>query len=482
MPSSFHQAAALGINAGMDQEGGGTQAIGALSQAIADGKTTKLAVATAFRRLFRVRIRLGFLDPPTTVPYNYLNGTEAQAPSHMNIALQTALASMTLLKNDKKVLPLSKAALAAAGAGGAPSVALIGPQAKDAGLLMGNYAESASNGNWGTSVFDAVTALVGASAVVQADGCDSVACGSTAGFAAAVTAAAPAKVVVVMLGLDFNSGDAADESEGHDRSQIELPGHQAGLVAALRTAYPTKPIVGLLVHGGTLALGAAGTQLDAIMSAWYPGIEGGNAIAMTLFGEAGANPAGRSASTWYKQTSDLMPAQEQNENAGTGMTYRYIKNYKGAVVYPFGFGLSYTTFAYDKLAAAASSVGPCDPITLTVAVTNTGPLDGDEVVQVYAQTPDATVPTARVRLVAFERVHIKAGASTVVTLTVLPDTHSVVYPNADVYHDSRQVEVGKVLLSVGGGQPDYYAGVVATTVTVTGATKPLKDCDRVQQA
>ena len=142
----------------------------------------------------------------------------------------------------------------------------------------------------------------------------------------------------------------------------------------------------------------------------------------------------------------------------------------------------YGAEACDKLAAAASSVGPCDPITLTVAVTNTGPLDGDEVVQVYAQTPDATVPTARVRLVAFERVHIKAGASTVVTLTVLPDTHSVVYPNADVYHDSRQVEVGKVLLSVGGGQPDYYAGVVATTVTVTGATKPLKDCDRVQQA
>ena len=96
-------------------------------------------------------------------------------------------------------------------------------------------------------------------------------------------------------------------------------------------------------------------------------------------------------------------------------------------------------------------------------------------VQRYAQTLEATVPTTRIRLVAFERVFIKAGASATVTLAVLPDSHSVVYPSADVYHDSRQVEAGKVVLSVGGGQPDYYTGGLATTVTVTGG-KALNSC------
>jgi len=343
-----------------------------------------------------------------------------------------------------------------------------------AGLLMGNYAESASKGNWGTPVLDAVKAVVGEDAVVQANGCSDISCGDKVGFPAALIAAASAKVIVVMLGLDFNGGDA-DESEGHDRNAIELPGNQGLLVERLRAANPKKTIIGLLVHGGTLALGSAGDKLDAIMSAWYPGIGGGPAIAQTLFGES--NPAGRTASTWYNSTEDLTAPEEQNESEGKGMTYRYIKNYRGAVVYPFGHGLSYTTFSYSKLSvnAGAASTGPCDAIAVTVTVTNTGSVDGDEVIQVYAQTPDATVPTARIRLVAFDRIFIKAGASATVTLAVLPDSHSVVYPSADVYHDTRQVEAGRVVLSVGGGQPDYYAGSLTATVKVLGG-KPLNSC------
>lgn len=186
---------------------------------------------------------------------------------------------------------------------------------------------------------------------------------------------------------------------------------------------------------------------------------------------------GRTASTWYNSTEDLTAPEEQNESEGKGMTYRYIKNYRGAVVYPFGHGLSYTTFSYSKLSvnAGAASTGPCDAIAVTVTVTNTGSVDGDEVIQVYAQTPDATVPTARIRLVAFDRIFIKAGASATVTLAVLPDSHSVVYPSADVYHDTRQVEAGRVVLSVGGGQPDYYAGSLTATVKVLGG-KPLNSC------
>lgn len=268
-----------------------------------------------FSRLLRVRIRLGMLDPPLSVAYNQLDSRQAQSPEHLALALRVAQASMTLLKNRNHTLPLSKHSLSRAG-----SLALIGPQAKMAGLLMGNYAESASKGNWGLSVMEAVSAVVGDSAVVQVDGCADIDCDSDHGFAAAVAASKQAEVVVVMLGLQFGAGRQSRESEGHDRSSIELPGQQGALVSALRAANPTKPIVGLLVHGGTLALGEAGTQLDAILSAWYPGLAGGQAIASTLFGDY--SPAGRSPTTWYRATSDLVAAGDQQENDGSGMTYR----------------------------------------------------------------------------------------------------------------------------------------------------------------
>ena len=121
--------------------------------------------------------------------------------------------------------------------------------------------------------------------------------------------------------------------QGHDRTAIELPGHQADLVAAVRAAVkPGTPVIGLLVHGGTLALGPAGDQLDAILSAWYPGLEGGHAIAMTIFGDS--SPAGRSPVTWYSST-DVLPSQDgnMNEDAGGGVTYRFFKDWKKSVVY-----------------------------------------------------------------------------------------------------------------------------------------------------
>lgn len=140
-----------------------------------------------------------------------------------------------------------------------------------------------------------------------------------------------------------------------------------------------------------------------------------------------------------------------------------------------GFGLSYTTFSYSGLSAGSPTVDPCGTISLAVTVANTGKVDGDEVVQVYAKLPDASVPTTLVRLVAFERVAIKAGASATVQLVVKTTDLGVVYANGDVYTDSRSIEKGKVELYVGGGQPDYSTSPVLTAVTVTG-TKALSSC------
>ena len=204
---------------------------------------------------------------------------------------------MTLLKNnDKNALPLDIANIKN------KIIAVIGPQATQGGLLMGNYAESASGGDgWGVSILEALKERLPAhlvKSIVYSDGCPTIECvdnaTTTAAIAAAVKAVKDADIVIVTLGLDFNGqhsnrsapDNLAVECEGQDRTGIELPGQQGALVAALRAAIgPSTPLVGLLVHGGTLALGAAGDAMDAIMSVWYPGIEGGHAIAATLVGD-----------------------------------------------------------------------------------------------------------------------------------------------------------------------------------------------------
>ena len=329
---SMLDAAAVGLNSGIDQEGGGTAAVALLHDAISRGKTSAAKVAQALRRLLRVRIRLGMLDPPSDVAYNHINASVLQSAAHLSLARRTARASMTLLKNDDSALPLSPAALRRP-AGATPALALIGPQAMMAGLLHGNYAESAAEGNWGQTVREAVAARV--PAVSWATGCDDIDCKSTGGFAEAARVASTADAVVVLLGLGanaiggtprfVNTGGPSNEAESHDRDAIELPGRQADLVHALRIALgPSKKLIGLLVHGGTLALGSAASELDAILSAWYPGLEGAAAIAETIFGEY--NPAGRTASTWYVSTSvlpDGWTTGEMDESADGGITYRY---------------------------------------------------------------------------------------------------------------------------------------------------------------
>ena len=529
---TMEDAAAMGLNAGMDQEGGGTGAINKLADAVKDGMTTAAAVATAFTRLFRLRIRLGMLDPPTMVPYNQLhyNTTELEYnQAHLAVAKTAALESLTLLKNARGTLPLAASTI--------KNLAVIGPQATNAGLLFGNYAGSANSGNWGRSIQEGLTdylAAHGGAAVVQENGCDTIACGkSSDSYAAASKAAAAADATVVVLGLAFDSyckggpsaGDGRKdycEHEGQDRAAIELPEGQAKMVAALRQAIgPDKPLVAVLIHGGTMALGDATTgALDAVLDAWYPAIEGANAIAETLFGDY--SPAGRSPATWYPGTSSLPPLGDMNmyPNATAktdGITYRF---YTGNVTpvgllqnntfsdrtrcictqlrpgssflrtcsalqffdrYPFGFGLSYTSFAYSGAALDKASYKPCDDIRVTVTVKNTGSRDSDEVVQVYVATPKATVPSPQIRLAAFARVHVPAGASKIVALSVAPRRHAVVHDGdvrgSAIYAASAKqvVEAGPTFLYVGGGQPKFYAGAQKLVATVTGSA-PLLSC------
>ncbi len=482
---TIEEAAIVGINAGLDQEGGGTSVINTLAGAVQDNKVNTSTVAKSFRRLMRIRLKLGMFDPPTTVKANYIQNTTAQSPAHMSTARLAAQQSICLYKNNEKVLPLlpepAGAGTASAARNAEKTILIVGTQATSSGLLMGNYAESAAQGNWGTSILDEFKNRESSTGyrITYSPGCNSVTCSTTDGFKSAVDAAITADVVIVCLGLHFNNfckdghnqkQDPACEKEGLDRTQIELPGNQSQLVHALRQA-TSKPIIILLIHGGSIALGKAAGEADAVLDAWYPGIQGASAIADVVFGLY--NPGGRTAVTWYTKSTDLPPsiATSMDFYNGNGLTYRY---YNGSVLYPYGYGLSYTTFSYSNMSVSKTEIDPCETFHVTVTVTNTGNRDGDEVVQLYAKQPYASVKVPRVRLVAFERiVAIKSGQSVTISLEVRPDSHTAVLDGekqTDIYNHRMNgnvvVQKGILSLFVGGGQPDYYHGHQTSKVMV----------------
>lgn len=231
-----------------------------------------------------------------------------------------------------------------------------------------------------------------------------------AGYGAALAAARQADAVVFVGGLTAElEGEEMmidrDGFKGGDRTRIELPAVQEELLHRLQAV--GKPIVFVLMSGSAVAIPWEDAKLNAIVEAWYPGESGGTAVADILLGRA--NPAGRLPVTFYRSTADLPPFADYSM---ANRTYRY---FKGQPLYPFGYGLSYTRFAYGGMRAA---LDPNGDLTVSVAVTNRGEREGDEVVQFYAEEPAASRPRARESLCGFSRVHLGAGETRTVTLQV----------------------------------------------------------------
>jgi beta-glucosidase len=257
----------------------------------------------------------------------------------------------------------------------------------------------------------------------------------------AVDAAAKADVIVAFLGLSPEiEGEQMPISvkgfEGGDRSSIELPDAQLHLVEALATT--GKPLILVLMNGSALALQGAAQRAPAILEAWYPGQAGGTAIAQTLFGEN--NPSGRLPVTFYASTEQL-PAFDSYSMQDR--TYRY---FHGEPLYPFGFGLSYTTFAYSHAKLSATQLRAGDALDVSVQLTNTGARAGEQIVQLYL-VPESG-PSAPLRqLVGFERRHLEPGASTTVRATIQPRELSLVDAKG-----RRSVQPGHYKLYLGDGQ------------------------------
>lgn len=398
--SSEPRAAASSLLAGLNITCG--PEFGTLQKAIDSGWVTERQIDTALGYILSTRFRLGMFDPDSVVPYAAISPESNNTPSHSRVALQVARESMVLLKNEKGVLPFIFSG---------KTIAVMGALANDTSVLLGNY-----NGQPSAPV----TILEGISGAAKGKNTILYASGTLKpwqkyiseselqdSIQQAVSVARHADVVIIVAGisakLEGEEGDVADSVEGFykgDRTKLDLPADQQRLIREI--ARLGKPVVLVLTNGSALSTAGIGGQVQGIVEAWYPGQQGGNAVADILFGRY--NPAGRLPVTFYHSVSELPPFEEYDMKE---RTYRY---FTGAPLYPFGYGLSYTHFRYADL-QAAKVLDRNGSLRVSFLIENTGASDGDEVAQLYIRKVHANPGSPVQSLKGFKRIFIRKGAT-----------------------------------------------------------------------
>jgi len=434
LTETFEESAALAVKAGCDLNCGCSY--GYIPEAIAKGLLTESDIDLCLMRLFRARMRLGMFDPPEDVPYASIPYEVNDSDAHRALALEAARASIVLLKNDR-LLPLKK---------NIDRIAVIGPNAYDHHVLVANYFGEATKL---VTPLDGIRAAVGRKTkVTYAQGCkrqgDKTDGLDRAGnLSEAVSVAARADVIILCLGLDADiegeQGDGGNSGAGGDKRDLRLTGLQNRLLEAIVAL--GKPVVVVVIAGSPVDLAWAHDNVAAILQAWYPGEEGGTAIADVLFGNE--SPAGRLPVTFPRRIEDV---PEFTSYAMKGRTYRYLET---PPLYPFGYGLSYTRFSYRDLAATKTTLAAGETTQVTVTVENVGKRESDEVVQLYVKDMEASVVVPHHSLRGFQRVHLRPRESKRLTFEIGQRELSM------VDDDGRRVlEPGRFLIYVGGGQPD----------------------------
>jgi beta-glucosidase len=405
-------AAAHALNAGTDSEMVSTNIRDFGKQLLADGRISQARIDDAVRRILRVKFRAGLFDHP------YVDVTKAKdesnfvTPSDRAAARNAASRSMVLLKNDGGTLPLDPS----------KSTAVLGPLGDDQHAMLGPWWGVGRDGD-AVSVYQGIKAQDPSTTFTQActlahtdppDNTPADECGSDAGFADAVAAAKAADQVVLALG---ESREMSGESAA--RSDIGLPGRQQELIDQI--AATGKPFVVVLFNGRPLTLANVAAKSPAILEAWFPGVEAGNAVADVLFGKV--DPGGKLPVS-FPQRIGQVPIFYDHEPTGRpcDVTQKWNNRYRDLKtcdpLYAFGYGLSYTTFSVSNLRLSRSSVAPSGSLTASVDVANTGSRAGDDVVQLYIHDPVASISQPVRRLRGFQRVTLEPGERQTVTFTL----------------------------------------------------------------
>jgi len=422
--ATIEEAAAKTILAGSDLDDSAYPA--ALPKAVAQGFLTEKDIDQSLRRVLKVRFRLGEFDPPEMVPYSKIPGSIIDSAAHRGSALRTARESIVLLTNKNGFLPLNKAAI--------KTIAVIGPHA-DRALMGIGYTGQASK--FVKPLEGIQNKVAPGTDVIYAQGSDILdAKDKEASFAAATSAAKKADVAIVYVGLSNQI-----EREGLDRTYLGLPPIQEELVRAVYAANPKTVVV--LLNGGPVSVKWERENLPAVVDMFYAGEEGGNAVADVLFGDF--NPGGRLPYTVYASETQVPPMTEYDVTKG--FTYMY---FTGDTVHPFGHGLSYTTFRYDRLRLSSRKMRANDKLSVSVDVTNTGKATGDEVAQLYVHAVSPSVKRPIKELRGFQRVTLKPGERRTLTFA-LPGEKLAFW---DVNKHDWVVEPGKVDVLVGSSSAD----------------------------
>ncbi|HEY5283832.1 MAG TPA: glycoside hydrolase family 3 C-terminal domain-containing protein [Polyangia bacterium] len=426
--STTTEAAAKALRAGTDLNCGQTYP-NELQAALDQGLVKESDVDAALVRVLRARFLLGEFDPASAVPYRSIGADVIESEANSALALEAARAAIVLLKNDGGLLPLDRKAVR--------SIAVIGPHGDD--VTLGGYSGYPDHT---VSALEGIRAKFPASSsvtVAYEQGCTVTGDKDQSAIAAAAALAGQSDVAIVLVGT---SEDVLREEM--DRPDWNLPGAQGDLVQAVFTANPNTIVV--LVTAGPVAVDWAQARVPAMLTAFYDGQAQGTAIADALFGDF--NPGGKLTTTWYTGSATLPPIGDYDLRKGR--TYLY---YNGTPLYPFGFGLSYTTFTYANLALEPAIISPTGSATITVDVTNSGSRAGDEVVQLYAHDAFASVPRPIKALRGFRRIHLEPGESQSVAFTLAAKELAF----WDVTTHAWRVEDGLFDIAVGSSSADIRA-------------------------
>ena len=440
-----------------------------LLDAIRDGLVKEERLDEALVNLFTTRMKLGVFDKAEDNPYNQIPYSVVDSEPMQQLNLTAAKRCLTLLKNgakkgqallkESKILPLDKEKI--------HTIGVIGPNADNRRALVGNYEGTASR---------YVTVLEGIEdyakehpkangekmRVMYSEGCHLYK-DRTSNLADRQDRLAEVKgvckesdVVVVCLGLDAGlegeEGDAGNEFSSGDKLDLRFPGLQNEVLEA--ACESGKPVILLVLAGSAMDLSWADEHVDAILQCWYPGAQGGNAIAQILFGDA--CPQGRLPITLYRTTEEL---PEFTNYSMEGRTYRYMKN---KPLYPFGYGLSYTEFAISNIALSTQEITP-DGIDITAEVTNIGEMDGTQTIQVYVKADREGTPNAQLKGIA--KAALKKGETQTVQIHLDEEAFGLCDEDG-----VKQVLPGTYHIFIGAQQPDERSteltGEVCSSVVV----------------
>ena len=399
--STAQESAAMAMANGCDLNCG--ELFAYLTQAVKDGLVEESRINEAVVNLFTARMKLGVFDKKEKNPFDSIPYTVVDSKEMRELNTKTAAESIVLLKNQNHTLPLDKHKI--------KTIGVIGPNADNRKALEGNYEGTASRY---VTVLEGIQDYVGDEVrVLYSLGCHLYK-DRTTNLAEANDRSSEVRgvcresdVIVAVMGMDATlegeQGDAGNEYGSGDKPNLKLPGIQHDILKIAKEY--NKPVILVVLSGSAVALTWEQEHLDAVVQGWYPGAQGGKAIAMMLFGET--NPQGKLPITFYKTTEELPDFEDYSMK---GRTYRYMTQ---EALYPFGYGLSYTEFYYTN-AVFAKTPDVKEGVEINVTIKNTGVIDGTETVQAYVKAKKEGAPNAQLK--GIKKVFLKAGEEKTVSI------------------------------------------------------------------